>query len=42
MNAPRFADTRGLFLAVILGPIAYLGVTRKDATEPEGTALHAP
>ncbi|MGW7406168.1 COG4705 family protein [Streptomyces sp. NPDC054833] len=33
--------TSVLFLAVILGLVVYLGVTRKDVTEPEGAAQHA-
>ncbi|MEU6068800.1 hypothetical protein ABZ864_31185 [Streptomyces sp. NPDC047082] len=32
--------TSALFLAVILGLVVYLGVTRKDVTEPDEAALH--
>ncbi|MFD5734203.1 hypothetical protein ACFWIY_15395 [Streptomyces sioyaensis] len=33
--------TSALFLAVILGLVVYLGVSRKDVTEPERAARHA-
>ncbi|MEU5594873.1 hypothetical protein [Streptomyces sp. NPDC020298] len=33
--------TSALFLAVILGLVVYLGVTRKDVAEPAGPARHA-
>ncbi|MFB7758417.1 hypothetical protein ACFC18_54100, partial [Streptomyces sp. NPDC056121] len=33
--------TSGLFLAVILGLVVYLSVTRKDVTQPQRAARHA-
>ena len=32
--------TSALFLAVILGLVVYLGVTRKDVADPESAARH--